>query len=115
MARLSLRIDTPAGRIGPGKRALLAAVDEHGSVSAAARALGMSYRRAWGLTETLNALADEPLIEKAAGGAGRGGARLTERGAAVLALCRAVDEQAERATRAERAALDALLKAGTRD
>ena len=53
---LSLRIDLPQGRIGPGKIGLLEAIDREGSISAAGRALGMSYKRAWDLVDALNRL-----------------------------------------------------------
>ena len=53
--RLSIRLDLTSGdRIGPGKIALLEAIQEAGSISGAARALGMSYRRAWLLVEEIN-------------------------------------------------------------
>ena len=63
--------------IGPGKAALLAAIGDTGSIAAAGRRMGMSYRRAWVLTKTMNACFREPLIEAAKGGIGGGGARLT--------------------------------------
>lgn len=70
---------------GPGKAALLAAIRDCGSISAAARKLDMSYRRAWLLVETMNRCFDPPLVVSATGGSGGGGARLTEAGLAVLA------------------------------
>lgn len=112
MTRLSVRLDLAEGRIGPGKLALMEAIQTHGSVSAAARALGMSYRRAWTLTEAINALAASPLIEKSAGGASRGGAVLTPLGREALRLCRSAMEKAEAAGAPDIARLDALLKDG---
>lgn len=85
MPSLSIRIDLEGGgRIGPGKVRLLKAVAETGSISAAARSLGMSYRRAWSLTADLNAVLGEPLLTTAAGGAQGGGAALTELGRRVI-------------------------------
>ena len=65
MPTLSVRIDLDSGeRIGPGKIALLKAVGETGSISAAGRALGMSYRRAWRLIEELNACFSKPVVTR---------------------------------------------------
>lgn len=82
---VSFRIETgPGRRIGPGKVKLLELIHERGSISAAARDMGMSYRRAWLLVEESNQLFATPLVESAAGGAGGGGAKLTELGRAVI-------------------------------
>ena len=75
--------------IGPGKAAVLEAIAEHGSISAAARALGMSYRRAWMLVDSMNRCWDRPLVDASAGG--RSGSRLTARGQEVLDLYRAME------------------------
>ena len=108
MASLSIRIDLEGGgRIGPGKMRLLKAVAEAGSISAAGRALGMSYRRAWSLVAELNALFDAPLVETAAGGAQGGGATLTDLGRRVLAACEAVQAAASAGAVAALAELDA--------
>ena len=106
---LSIRIDIGPHRIGPGKIALLKAVREHGSVTAAAKALGMSYRRAWSLSEALNAMGAAPLIRKASGGAARGGAQLTPDGERVLALCERLVASAGAAADRELQDLVALL------
>ena len=88
---VSLRIDLgPGRRLGPGKVRLLQLIDGHGSISAAAREMGMSYRRAWLLVEESNQLFDVPLVESAAGGEGGGGTRLTARGREVLAAYEAI-------------------------
>jgi molybdate transport system regulatory protein len=71
--------------IGPGKADLLRAIDEAGSISAAARQMRMSYRRAWLLVQTMNECFRSPLVEAAKGGAEGGGARLTKTGREVLA------------------------------
>jgi len=70
--------------IGPGKIDLLAAIHSAGSISGAARSMGMSYRRAWLLVETMNQCFERPLVETATGGKSGGGATLTAEGTAVL-------------------------------
>jgi molybdate transport system regulatory protein len=65
------------GEIGPGKIHLLRNVREHRSIAAAARAMGMSYRRAWLLLEEIAASCGAPVVETFAGGKARGGASLT--------------------------------------
>lgn len=70
--------------MGPGKADLLDAIMKEGSISAAGRAMGMSYRRTWLLVDVLNRCWDLPLVETAAGGSHGGGARVSERGKAVL-------------------------------
>lgn len=101
MANLSLRIDLdpggPDGRLGPGKVALLKAVAEAGSISAAARRLGMSYRRAWLLVDALNRLFGAPVVETREGGSGGGGAALTPLGQAVVRHYEAATAGAEEA------------------
>jgi molybdate transport system regulatory protein len=70
--------------IGPGKAELLEAIDREGSISAGGRALGMSYRRAWTLVDTMNRCWTEPLVKTSIGGGVGGGAKLTPFGHAVL-------------------------------
>lgn len=70
--------------VGPGKMALLTEIDKTGSISAAAREMGMSYRRAWTLIDTMNRCFREPVVETAAGGKGGGGASVTPLGQDVL-------------------------------
>lgn len=81
--------------MGPGKADLLEAIDEHGSISAAARAMGMSYRRAWLLVSTMNAAFHEPLVESTKGGADGGHASLTRVGRQVLKAYRGLNERAQ--------------------
>jgi molybdate transport system regulatory protein len=76
--------------MGPGKADLLDAIAEHGSISAAGRALGMSYRRCWMLVEVMNRSWVEPLVETSMGGSGGGGAELSETGRRVLTHYRAL-------------------------
>jgi molybdate transport system regulatory protein len=80
--------------MGPGKAELLERIAATGSIAAAARAMGMSYKRAWVLIETLNAMFDQPVVESTRGGPGKGGAVLTGRGEAVLAAYRSVEAAA---------------------
>ncbi|WP_096700010.1 LysR family transcriptional regulator [Magnetospirillum sp. 15-1] len=79
--------------IGPGKMLLLDGIERHGSISAAARALNMSYARAWRLIETMNRRFKSPLVSKAPGGQGGGGAHLTEAGRTVLEVYRSMEER----------------------
>lgn len=76
---------------GPGKADLLDAIGVHGSISAAGRALGTSYRRTWLLADSLNHTWVEPLIATAHGGKAGGGATLTTLGRRVLANYRALE------------------------
>lgn len=95
LPQLWLRIRFANGDfLGPGKAELLDRIAETGSIAAAARAMGMSYKRAWSMIETLNAMFDQPLVTSARGGPGKGGAVLTPRGTAVLAAYRSVQRAA---------------------
>ena len=96
--------------LGPGKAELLAAVRDRGSISAAGRDLGMSYKRAWMLIEEMNAAFKEPVVQSSRGGSGGGGAQLTEVGAEVLAQYSALVEKVGELGAPEIAALTALLR-----
>jgi molybdate transport system regulatory protein len=94
--RVRIRIDLGPGQaIGPGKIELLEALDQTGSLSKAARAIGMSYRRAWLLLRALNDLTGEPLATSVKGGAGGGGATLTAAGRDMIVAFRAVEAAAQ--------------------
>lgn len=80
--------------IGPGKMRLLEAIDRLGSISAAARAIGMAYPNAWKLVDSLNRHFREPLVERVMGGRRGGGASLTATGRAVLGIYRSVEAKA---------------------
>lgn len=98
MAELRLRIDLAGGgAIGPGKIALLEAVEETGSIAGAARRLDMSYRRAWLLVDGLNRLFDETVVERRPGGKAGGGASLTPFGRALVDRFRRIETQAQAA------------------
>ncbi|MEH3106657.1 MAG: LysR family transcriptional regulator [Sphingomonas fennica] len=77
--------------IGPGKADLLEAIDREGSISAAGRALGMSYRRTWLLVDSMNRCWAERLVETIPGGGTVRGARLTDHGRAILAAYRTLE------------------------
>src|SRR5258706_2882531 len=87
----------PAIAIGPGKAALLEAIAETGSISAAGRRMGMSYRRAWLLVKTMNACFKEPLVDAAKGGVKGGGAQLTRAGERALQSYRRMEARAAKA------------------
>src|SRR5271167_1309259 len=90
--RLNIRIDLSSGlRIGPGKIAVLEEIARSGSISAAGRALRMSYRRTWELVEDLNSGLGAPVVETAAGGSGGGGTGWTPAGKAVIERYRAIE------------------------
>jgi molybdate transport system regulatory protein len=78
-----------------GRIVLLEKIQEFGSISAAARSIRMSYRRAWWHVETMNRLAKSPLVETAVGGKGGGGTRLTPEGEAAVRLYRTLDQRAK--------------------
>lgn len=96
--------------MGPGKAELLERIARTGSIAAAGREMGMSYKRAWMLIETLNAMFRAPLVESTRGGPGGGGAVLTETGQQVLSLYRVVEAQASMAGAAALTAMQALLR-----
>ena len=98
MARLSIRVDLgPENQLGPGKVQLLEMIAEHGSISAAGRALGMSYRRAWMLVEAMNKGFGQPVVAAQIGGKSGGGAQLSAFGLEVVAQYRAIERAAQRA------------------
>jgi molybdate transport system regulatory protein len=100
--RLTLRLDFDTGsRLGPGKVALLEAIDRTGSIAAAGREFGMSYRRAWLLTDEVNRIFDKPLVEARGGGRNGGGAALTARGKEIVTLYRSVESAAQKSTERE--------------
>jgi molybdate transport system regulatory protein len=93
--KLTLRLDFAGqGMLGHGKVRLLELIGEHGSISAAGRAMGMSYRRAWLLVENLNAAFAGPVVAAKPGGAGGGGAELTALGREVVRRYRSIEARA---------------------
>ena len=94
---LWLKIQNACGdalAMGPGKADLLEAIIEHGSISAAGRALGMSYRRAWLLVDEMNRCFDPAVVETIKGGGRERGARVSPTGLAVLEAYRDMEREA---------------------
>lgn len=109
-AALRLRIVFPNERqIGPGKMDLLEAIARTGSISSAARDLGMSYRRAWLLVDETGRLFKRPIVTTSAGGAHGGGAALTDFGRALVAAYRRIEDRTAEAIRAELTAFESDL------
>ena len=112
--RVSIRLDLACGaRIGPGKVALLEAIARTGSISAAGRALRMSYRRAWELVEDLNRHLGTVAVATAAGGSGGGGAHLTAIGTAIVSEYRALEVEATASAAMRLATLERVRGAGS--
>jgi molybdate transport system regulatory protein len=95
-ARLRV-IVVPGVGIGPGKAALLEAIKETGSISAAGRKIEMSYKRAWYLVDAMNGHFDRPLVETSKGGKSGGGAKLTQLGEDVLGTFREMEAATNKA------------------
>ncbi len=95
--------------IGPGKVALVEAIAQTGSITAAARSLGMSYRRAWLLLDELNRALKTPAVDSAIGGPHGGGSALTDAGRELIELYRRIEATAQQACEADIARLAALI------
>jgi len=78
--------------LGEGRVQLLKAIDETGSLTKAAKSLGMSYKKAWSLIDAVNSRAKEPVISASVGGKGGGGTRLTDYGRSLVATFEAINE-----------------------
>ena len=105
---LSVRIDlADEGRIGPGKIQLLESIDACGSISAAGRAMDMSYKRAWDLVDEINRICRQAAVARQTGGKNGGGAVLTPFGTSLIARYRKIERNAASAARKE---LEALRK-----
>jgi molybdate transport system regulatory protein len=108
---LTLRVlgkGSPA--MGPGKAELIARIAATGSISAAARDMGMSYRRAWQLVEALNRAYREPVVTTAIGGTRGGGARVTAFGKRLVTFYRAMEDKASAAIAADLRRFNAQLR-----
>lgn len=99
-----------ATALGPGKVGLLQAIDTHGSISGAAREMGMSYRHAWILVDAMNGAFTSDLVTTSTGGKGGGGARVTELGFDVMKRFRLMEDKAAKSVQAEARAFAKLLK-----
>lgn len=110
MTRIVLRIDfDDLNYIGHGRITLLEQVAEHGSIAKAAKAMNMSYKRAWYLLDEFGKCFDEPLIVRQHGGRGGGSAQLTAFGQEVVERYRQMEALANRALAKEIAALERHL------
>ena len=112
-ARAELHLRVVKGRtraIGPGKIALLEAIRDTGSISAAARKLRMSYRRAWMLVDDLNRRLAKPVVLAAPGGKDGGGTMLSPTGLKLVTLYRDIERRALRHTASSARALIGLLE-----
>ncbi|MDP1529259.1 MAG: winged helix-turn-helix domain-containing protein [Rhodoferax sp.] len=99
--------------LGPGKVQLLEAIQDTGSIAAASRAMGMSYKRAWHLVDTMNRCFSTPLVEASKGGAHGGGAQLTPLADEVITLYRRLETRARKAAEADMAKLSRHLATDT--
>jgi len=108
---LQLRVKFGAtAAFGPGKADLLEHIAATGSISAAARRMRMSYKRAWQLVDDMNGYFNAPLVSTAAGGTAGGGAALTPTGTRVLAAYRTLQQHATAAAKRELALLTRLTR-----
>ena len=96
--------------MGPGKADLLEAIVESGSISAAAKQMHMSYRRAWELVNAMNQCFSEPLVVSITGGAHGGGAQLTPLGSHILMCFRSVEKKTQEAASDELLQITSRLK-----
>ena len=109
--RTVLRIDfPPAGRLGRGKIMLLELIRETGSISAAGRAMDMSYRRAWLLVDALNRMFSEPSVDTQRGGKQGGGALVTPFGEELIRRYRQMEERAQAAIAEDLAWLESVRR-----
>ena len=110
MLRFRVRVtDGDHIAVGPGKIALLEAIAETGSITAAAKSLDMSYRRAWLLLDELNRSLTQPAVDSAKGGLLGGGSSLTDAGQQLITLYRRIEKRAEAACRDDIALLMGML------
>jgi molybdate transport system regulatory protein len=113
MTTVTLRLGFgESGALGPGKVRLLELIGETGSISAGGRRMGMSYRRAWLLVDSLNRCFREPVVVTRLGGRAGGGAMLTPFGREVVRHYREMEEEAQRALAAHLRALERRLAPG---
>ncbi len=109
--RLGVYLQETGPKLGRGKIELLKAVRERGSISAAARSMGMAYRHAWLLLDELNRSFTDPVIASTSGGPRGGGARLTPWGAELVEWYEEVDRLAAKSVAVHLRALEAHLPA----
>lgn len=108
--RVKAWVHWPDGaEVGPGRVALLKAIQQRGSISVAARSVGVAYRTAWNWIHALNAAAGKPLVVARPGGTRGGGAALTPTGRAVIEALEALDDRVARLAATATAEFEALL------
>ena len=112
--RLSLYLGKALHKLGPGKVRLLETIAERGSISAAAREMGMAYRHAWELIDELNGCFAEPLVAVKVGGRNGGGAELTLAGAEICRRFHRIEAAAERAIARDLGVLESRIAKRTR-
>ena len=108
-ARPRVRVVLGPRHLGPGKTDLLEAIGRTGSISAAGREMGMSYRRAWLLVDEVNKMFTRPVVVSSVGGAHGGGAQLTDFGRALVAAYRRIEARTAQAIREELAPFESDL------
>jgi molybdate transport system regulatory protein len=96
--------------VGPGKIALLEAIRQTRSITAAAKSMRMSYRRAWMLVDELNAALKKPAVHSAKGGDHGGGSELTAEGESLVGIYRRIEERAARTCATEILALLRMVR-----
>ncbi len=112
MRSVMIKIQIPYGKsvaFGPGKADLLDAIGRYGSISAAAKSMGMSYKRAWELVSVMNSSFKQPVVITLVGGSHGGGATLTEFGLQVLAMYREIVAKSEQFVASETDAFLSML------
>jgi molybdate transport system regulatory protein len=110
LLRFRMRVtDGDVIAVGPGKIALLEAIERTGSITAAAKSLEMSYRRAWMLLDELNHSLQSPAVDSAKGGQFGGGTALTDAGRRLITLYRRIEKRAEAVCRSDIEQLMSLL------
>ena len=115
MARVLLRLYLSSDRpLGPGKVKILESIRDGGSISEAARGMKMSYRSAWLLVDSMNALFRKPVVRTTLGGRGGGSATLTEFGADVVRRYRAMERSTRRAIGKDLAVLERSIRSSRR-
>lgn len=107
--RLGIYLGKDGRKLGPGKIRLLQAIREHGSISAAARSMGMAYRHAWVLVDELNRCFAEPVVAATIGGKKGGGAHLTPWGEELIERFHEIESVANRSIAAQVDALEEHL------
>lgn len=115
MARVLLRLYlSPHRPIGPGKIRILESIRDGGSISGAARGMGMSYRSAWLLVDSMNTQFKRPVVRTKLGGRGGGAATVTDFGRSLIERYRAMEQAATRAIASDLAALERQLRRAPR-